>query len=50
MGVYHSRNIMHLPAGLDNRIGRNMQYRIADADLGAFSMFDMRSPSFLARL
>ena len=32
----------------DHRTGRNTQYRIADAGLGALSVFYMQSPSFLA--
>ena len=32
----------------EHRTGRNTQYRIADAGLGAFSVFYMQSPSFLA--
>jgi hypothetical protein len=32
----------------DYRIGKNSQYEIADAGLGAFSAFYMQSPSFLA--
>jgi len=32
----------------EHRSGRNTQYEIADAGLGAFSVFYMQSPSFLA--
>ena len=32
----------------DGRTGRNTRYEIADAGLGAFSVFYMQSPSFLA--
>ena len=32
----------------EHRTGRNTQYEIADAGLGAFSVFYMQSPSFLA--
>lgn len=32
----------------EHRTGRNSQYEIADAGLGAFSVFYMQSPSFLA--
>jgi hypothetical protein len=32
----------------EHRNGRNIQYRIAEAGLGAFSVFYMQSPSFLA--
>lgn len=32
----------------EHRTGRNIQYRISDAGLGAFSVFYMQSPSFLA--
>jgi len=32
----------------EHRKGRNIQYRIVDAGLGAFSVFFMQSPSFLA--
>lgn len=32
----------------EHRNGRNIQYQIADAGLGAFSVFYMQSPSFLA--
>ena len=32
----------------EHRTGRNTQYGIADAGLGAFSVFYMQSPSFLA--
>jgi hypothetical protein len=32
----------------EHRTGRNTQYSIADAGLGAFSVFYMQSPSFLA--
>ena len=32
----------------EHRSGRNIQYAIADAGLGAFSVFYMQSPSFLA--
>lgn len=32
----------------EQRTGRNIQYEIADAGLGAFSVFYMQSPSFLA--
>jgi len=35
----------HLP---DERTGKNISYRIADAGLGAFSVFFTQSPSFLA--
>ena len=32
----------------EHRTGRNVQYEIVDAGLGAFSVFYMQSPSFLA--
>ena len=32
----------------EHRTGRNTQYEIVDAGLGAFSVFYMQSPSFLA--
>jgi hypothetical protein len=32
----------------DHRTGKNIQYEIVDAGLGAFSVFYMQSPSFLA--
>ena len=32
----------------DQRTGKNTQYTIQDAVLGAFSVFYMQSPSFLA--
>jgi hypothetical protein len=32
----------------EHRTGRNIQYQIVDAGLGAFSVFYMQSPSFLA--
>jgi len=32
----------------DHRTGKNSQYEIADAGLGAFSVFYMQAPSFLA--
>jgi hypothetical protein len=32
----------------EHRTGRNVQYQIVDAGLGAFSVFYMQSPSFLA--
>ena len=32
----------------DYRTGKNSQYEIADAGLGAFSVFYMQAPSFLA--
>jgi len=38
-------SVTHLP---DNRTGQNKQYEIADAALGAFAVFYMQSPSFLA--
>jgi len=34
----------------EHRSGHNTQYEIADAGLGAFSVFYMQSPSFLAVL
>jgi len=37
-----------LEAVPEHRTGRNVQYRIAEAGLGAFSVFFMQSPSFLA--
>jgi len=38
-------NVTHLP---DFRTGQNVQYEIADAALGAFAVFYVQSPSFLA--
>lgn len=32
----------------DPRVGSNTKYRVSDAALGAFSVFFMQSPSFLA--
>ena len=37
--------IEHFP---DKRTGENLQYSIADAALGAFSIFFTQSPSFLS--
>ena len=39
------RNLKKAP---DYRTGQNTQYEIADAGLGAFSVFYMQAPSFLA--
>ena len=39
------QNLEEVP---EHRSGRNTQYEIADAGLGAFSVFYMQSPSFLA--
>ncbi len=37
-----------LEAVPEHRTGRNTQYEIVDAGLGAFSVFYLQSPSFLA--
>ena len=39
------RSLKRVP---EHRTGRNIQYQILDAGLGAFSVFYMQSPSFLA--
>ena len=44
--VHFARQI--LEKAPDYRIGKNSQYEIADAGLGAFSAFYMQAPSFLA--
>jgi hypothetical protein len=44
VGMFH-RRLDELP---DHRTGRNSQYSIKDAALGAFSVFFTQSPSFLA--
>lgn len=42
---YFRETLSHFP---DKRTGKNLSYGIAEAGLGAFSVFFMQSPSFLA--
>jgi hypothetical protein len=42
---FFKQTISHFP---DKRVGKNKSYSIADAAMGAFSVFFMQSPSFLS--